>query len=118
MSWVPALRSRIGESSGARAVECPQRPVSPIFLRSRTVSLLPSLIRILITAQVPLLSKSCRYCPSFVQLEKPKLPVASSVHFWVWKSNSRRRFMSADNAEIYRPSGDQLGENIPSDPGI
>lgn len=35
----------------------------------------------------------------------------------VWKSNSRRRFMSAESAEIYRPSGDQLGENIPSDPG-
>ena len=45
------------------------------------------------------------------------VPFATSVHFWVWKSNRRSLLESAERAGIYLPSGDRRGEYIPCDPG-
>src|SRR5436305_15034478 len=43
--------------------------------------------------------------------------LACSFHFWVLKSNNSRRSPCSERAEIYRPTGDQRGDTMPSEPG-
>src|SRR6478752_589595 len=57
------------------------------------------------------------YFPSFEKFGQPMLPRASSLHFFVSKSNSISARESPVNAPMYRPFGDHTGENKPCDPG-